>query len=149
MSVDSYNTQNYIADNQNTTTVTMPTSQMTIHGICADLIQIMIIRESVEWCGVRVAGTSNNAQIMSMGEQSKSEQLRMYDGGRLFAQSELSAGVLGSQEMLAPYPQPYEQQPAAPDQLHAYAGKSSRLQYVGAQNKIISPQETYAKYGNG
>lgn len=88
---------------------------------------------------------------MTMGEQSKSEQLRMYDSSRLFVQAELSPGALGSQELLAPYPQPYEQPAAAqPDQLHGgYAGKASRLQYVGAQNKIVSPQETYAKYGNG
>lgn len=34
MPVDSYNPQGYIAGNPNTSTVTMPTSQMSIHGIC-------------------------------------------------------------------------------------------------------------------
>lgn len=38
MSVDTYNPQTYIADSQISTPVTMPTSQMTIHGIFAYLI---------------------------------------------------------------------------------------------------------------
>ncbi|XP_039746607.1 carbohydrate-responsive element-binding protein isoform X3 [Pararge aegeria] len=127
MSVDSYNTQNYIADSQNTTTVTMPTSQMTIHG------------------------TSNNTQIMTMAEQSKNEQLRMYNNSRLFTQAELSNNILGTQEMLSSYPQnTYEQQTAAQAEqnIHGnvYAAKSSRVQYVNTQNKIIAPQETYPKY---
>ncbi|XP_045785773.1 MLX-interacting protein isoform X2 [Maniola jurtina] len=125
MSVDSYNTQNYIAGNQNTTTVTMPTSQMTIHG------------------------TSNNTQIMTMAEQSKNEQLRMYDSNRLFTQTELSNNMLGTQELLPSYPQnAYEQQTAQAEQLHGavYAGKAPRMQYVNTQNKIITPQETYSKY---
>ncbi|XP_013146033.1 PREDICTED: MLX-interacting protein [Papilio polytes] len=55
MSVDSYNPQGYIAGSQNTSAVTMPTSQMSIHG------------------------TSNNTQSMSMPEQVKGEEMRMYD----------------------------------------------------------------------
>ncbi|CAH2086553.1 unnamed protein product [Euphydryas editha] len=126
MSVDSYNPTNYIADTHNSTTVTMPTSQMTIHG------------------------TNNNTQMISMTEPTKNDHLRAYNG-RLFVSSDLSNNILGTQEMCPTFPQnTYEQQPATqPDQLHdnVYADKSPRVQFVNTQNKMITQQDTcYPKY---
>ncbi|XP_045445770.1 carbohydrate-responsive element-binding protein [Melitaea cinxia] len=124
MSVDAYNPTNYIADTQNNTTVTMPTSQMTIHG------------------------TNNNTQMMSMPEQTKNDQLRVYNG-RLFVSSDLSNNILGAQEMCPAFPQnTYEQQP---DQIpgNLYGSKSPRVQFVNTQNKIITQQDSgYPKYNS-
>ncbi|XP_046964709.1 carbohydrate-responsive element-binding protein isoform X1 [Vanessa cardui] len=127
MSVDSYNPQNYIADNQNTT-VAMPTSQMTIHG------------------------TNSNTQMIPMSEPVKNDQLRVYNG-RLFAPSELSNNILGTQEMMPSFPQnTYEQQNAThAEQMHGnvYANKSPRVQYVNTQTKILPQQDTcYPKYNS-
>ncbi|CAG9585548.1 unnamed protein product [Danaus chrysippus] len=127
MSVDSYNPQNYIAESHNTS-VTMPTSQMTIHG------------------------TSSNAQLMSINHQQiKNEQIQMYDNSRLFATAELPNNMLGQQEMLPTYSQgTYDQTVSQPEaQMHGnvYNDKTSRVQYGNSQPKIIAHQENcYPKY---
>ncbi|XP_072943386.1 MLX-interacting protein isoform X2 [Epargyreus clarus] len=128
MSVDSYTPQGYITGSQSTTTVTMPTSQMTIHG------------------------TSNNTQMVSVPEQGKSEQIPLYDSERLFNQTELANNILGSQELLPSFQtSAYEQhtvtQPDAQIHSNVYAPKTTRLQYVSAPPKIITQQEAcYPKY---
>ncbi|CAH0720762.1 unnamed protein product, partial [Brenthis ino] len=124
MSVDTYNPQNYIADSQNSTTVTMPTSQMTIHG------------------------TSNNTQIMSMPDQNKNaEQLRMYDNGRLFNSNEIPNNMLATQDMMSSFTQSAYEQSAEQLQAGVYAGKAPRVQYVNTQTKIIpQPEVCYSKY---
>ncbi|CAG4981284.1 unnamed protein product [Parnassius apollo] len=130
MSVDSYNPQGYIAESANTSTATMPTSQMTIHG------------------------TSNNTQLTSMPEQGKGEEMRMYDNGRLFTQSDLQNNILTTQEMLPTFPPTsYEQQTVSqPEpQIHnnVYVVKSPRVQYVNAQKISTQPESCYTKYNQG
>ncbi|XP_013182105.1 PREDICTED: MLX-interacting protein isoform X2 [Papilio xuthus] len=132
MSVDTYTPQGYIAGSQNTSAVTMPTSQMSIHG------------------------TSNNTQLMSMPEQVKGEEMRMYDNSRLFTQTDLPNSIMSGPEMLSAFPQSsYERTPApppdcAPPTLHAnaFVPKSPRVQFVAAQ-KISSQPDAYNKYNAG
>ncbi|XP_041976840.1 carbohydrate-responsive element-binding protein isoform X2 [Aricia agestis] len=127
MSVESYGAQNYITSVQNINTVTMPTSQMTIHG------------------------SNNSSQVISMPEPGKGEQLRMYDNGRLYNQTEMPSNIMGAQEVLPTYQtNTYETQPPAqtePILNNAYAIKSPRVQYVNAQPKIITQNDPgYPKY---
>ncbi|KPJ15034.1 MLX-interacting protein [Papilio machaon] len=130
MSVDSYNPQGYIAGSQNTSAVTMPTSQMSIHG------------------------TSNNTQLMSMPEQVKGEEMRMYDNSRLFTQTNLPNSIISGQEMHSAFPQSSYERPPAPQPdcappLHAnaFVAKSPRVQFVATQK--ISPQPDAYKYNAG
>lgn len=148
MSVDTYNPQNYIADSQNSTTVTMPTSQMTIHGICANLIFLKVAFKPRKHNLALFSGTSNNTQIMSMPDQNKNaEQLRMYDNGRLFNSNEIPNNMLASQDMMSSFTQSAYEQSTEQLQAGVYAGKAPRVQYVNTQNKIITqPEVCYPKY---
>ncbi|XP_049867161.1 MLX-interacting protein isoform X2 [Pectinophora gossypiella] len=125
MSVDTYTSQGYIGDSQ-TSTVTMPTSQMTIHG------------------------TSNNTQMMTMAGQSinqsiKNEQMRLYEDGRMFSQGEMANNMLGSQELVQ-YPGSYEQPPQQPEPMQTvYSGKLSRLQYVSSPKIVSQSEPTYTQ----
>ncbi|XP_059054369.1 carbohydrate-responsive element-binding protein isoform X2 [Achroia grisella] len=127
MSVDSYSSQGYIAGNQTSSPVTMPTSQMSIHG------------------------TSTNTQMMTMSDQTiKSEQMRMYDNGRQFIQGNLQDNMINAQEILAFAPPSYDQQGtthSGPQMNSVYMGKT-RLPYVNTP-KIVSQSEVcYSKYNN-
>lgn len=131
----------------------MPTSQMTIHGIC---LYYIILNGNIKCINLKFAifiGTNNNTQMMAMPEQTKNDQLRVYNG-RLYVSSDLSNNILGAQEMCPAFPQnTYEQQPTPqPDQIpgNLYGGKSPRVQYVNTQNKIITQQDSgYPKYNSG
>lgn len=88
---------------------------------------------------------------MPISEQNiKNEQMRMYDNGRLFAQSDLQNNMLGSQEMMSSYPPVSYEHTTQPEgqMTTVYGGKNSRLQYVTAQ-KVISQPDTYTKYNAG
>lgn len=127
MSVDAYSTQSFMSGNQSSSTLTMPTSQMSIHG------------------------TSNNTQMMSMDNQTiKNEQMRMYDNGRLFAQTEIPNNLMNAQDMLPSYQSiVYEQNAEHVDsQIHSniYSGKSNRLQYVNASKIVSQAEPCYNKY---
>ncbi|XP_050672509.1 carbohydrate-responsive element-binding protein isoform X2 [Leptidea sinapis] len=125
MSIDSYNQPSYISSSHNTTTSTMPTSQMTIHG------------------------TNNNTQIMPISQQSKNEQIRIYSNERLYSESEMSNNMLDSQEMLPTFSQAtYDGQTSnQPEQIHGniYPSKSGSVQYLNAPHKILQQTE-YSKY---
>ncbi|CAH2074106.1 unnamed protein product, partial [Iphiclides podalirius] len=130
MSLDSYNPQGYIAGCPNTSAVTMPTSQMTIHG------------------------TSNNTQLMSIPAQAKGEEMRMFDNGRLFTQTDLPNNILNTTEMLSSFSSSsFEQQPASrPEPQHhsnVYVTKSPTVQYVSAQKIPSQPETCYNKYNAG
>ncbi|KAG6449533.1 hypothetical protein O3G_MSEX006100 [Manduca sexta] len=126
MSVDSYTSQAFITVTQASTVVTMPTSQMSIHG------------------------TSNNTQMIPMPEQTiKNEQMRMFDNGRLFTQTDIQNHIIGAQEMMPYQPVNYEQTSAPTDQqMHAnvYVNKTSRLQYVNAPKIVTQSDPCYNKY---
>ncbi|KOB78715.1 MLX-interacting protein [Operophtera brumata] len=72
---------------------------------------------------------SNTQQMMPMtGQAIKNEQMRMYDNGRMFTQSELQNNMIASQEMMQPFQQiNYEQN--APSSMQNVYGKP-RLQCV-------------------
>ncbi|PZC84371.1 hypothetical protein B5X24_HaOG204945 [Helicoverpa armigera] len=131
MSVDTYSPQSFMSSNQSNSAVTMPTSQMSLHG------------------------TNNNTQMMAMAEQSikNEQQMGMYDNGRLFTQSELQNNMMNAQEMISPYqPITYEQQNTAQSdqQMHnVYVGKSSRLQYVNTPKIVTQSEPCYNKYTTG
>lgn len=126
MSAESYNTQSFITEMQNSTIATMPTSQMAIHG------------------------TSNNSQMMQISEQSiKNEQLRMYDNNRLFAQTDMQNSLISTQEMLSSfqtvgYDQHATQQADSQVQASVYTGKTNRMQYVNTPKAPVEPN--YNKY---
>ncbi|KAJ8722770.1 hypothetical protein PYW07_003950 [Mythimna separata] len=129
MSVDTYSPHSFMSSSQSNSAVTMPTSQMSLHG------------------------TNNNTQMMSMSEQTikNEQQMGMYDNNRLFSQSELQNNMMNAQEMLSPYqPISYEQQNTSQsdqNQMHnVYVGKSSRLQYVNTPK--MTQAEPY-KYNTG
>ncbi|XP_063821694.1 MLX-interacting protein isoform X2 [Ostrinia nubilalis] len=112
MSVDSYQ-QGYLGSSP----AAMPTSQMTIHG------------------------TSNNTQMLMSEESIKNEQqMRAYEGSRMFAQGEMQ-GMMGA-ELMPQYG--YEPAPAPDAPLQPYAGKA-RLQHVAAP-KIVTQPDSYYKY---
>ncbi|XP_013186536.2 MLX-interacting protein isoform X2 [Amyelois transitella] len=125
MSVDAYPAQGFMstAHAQTSSTPTMPTSQMTIHG------------------------TNNNTQMMSLSDQSvKNEQMRMYDNGRMYSQTEMQDNLINTQEMMPSYP------PASYDNATdaalggVYMGK--RLSY-GTPPKIVAQETCYnTKYSN-
>uniref|UniRef100_A0A2H1WJ47 SFRICE_002418 n=1 Tax=Spodoptera frugiperda TaxID=7108 RepID=A0A2H1WJ47_SPOFR len=131
MSVDTYSSQNFMTSSQSNTAVTMPTSQMSLHG------------------------TTNNTQMMSMAEQTikNEQQMGLYDNGRLFSQSDMQNNMMNAQEMLSPYQQiTYEQQSAtqADQQMHnVYSGKSSRLQYVNTPKLVSQTEPCYNQYNKG
>ncbi|XP_026329316.1 MLX-interacting protein isoform X2 [Hyposmocoma kahamanoa] len=121
MSVDSYSTQGYMTGNQNT--VTMPTSQMSIHGAVDD------------------------TQMLPMSEHGIKNEMRIYDNGRLFAQTDLPENMI-NQELLYTATS-YEQQTQDTVQSSAYNAKMSRVQYVTSP-KMTTQQETgYTKYNTG
>ncbi|KAM3963576.1 MLX interacting protein mondo isoform 2-T2 [Aphomia sociella] len=128
MSVDPYNSSGYVPGSQQTTAVTMPTSQMSIHG------------------------TSNNTQMISMSDQTiKSEQMRMYDNGRQYIQTDIQDNMLNAQEILSSFPPTsFEQQGATQSgsqMNNVYSGKS-RLQYVNPPKIVTQPEPCYSKYNN-
>ncbi|XP_068629575.1 MLX-interacting protein isoform X2 [Battus philenor] len=130
MPVDSYNPQGYIAGSPNTSAVTMPTSQMSIHG------------------------TSSNSQLMSVTDEVKGEEMRLYNNARLFTQTDVPSNILSAPDMLPTFPQTsFDQQAVSqPEpQLHAnlYVAKSPRVQYVNAQKITAAPETCYAKYNTG
>ncbi|XP_053625715.1 carbohydrate-responsive element-binding protein isoform X2 [Plodia interpunctella] len=124
MSVDSYPAQGFMstAHAQGTSTVTMPSSQMTIHG------------------------GNNNTQMMSMSEQTvKNEQIRMYDSGRMYNQSDMQDNMMNTQEMM-PYQQTsYGNSAQEASLAGVYMGK--RMQYVNTP-KIVTQDGCYPKYSN-
>ncbi|KAL0893817.1 hypothetical protein ABMA27_013945 [Loxostege sticticalis] len=113
MSVDTYS-QGYIGA-QSTAAVTMPTSQMSIHG------------------------TSNNTQMLMSEESIKNEQMRAYDSSRMFAQSDMQ-NMMGA-EMMPQYG--YEARPEA--QLGNVYGAKARVQHVAAPKIVTQPDSAYYK----
>lgn len=92
-------------------------------------------------------GAANDTQMLPMSEHGVKNEMRMYDNGRLFAQTELPTNMINQELMYTPTP--YEQQTQETVQSSAYNAKMSRLQYVTSP-KIATQQETgYSKYNTG
>lgn len=118
MSVDSYS-QNFVSSSQGSSAVTMPTSQMSLHG------------------------QNNNNQMLSMDQTIKNEQqMGMYDR-RLFPQTNLQNNIINTQEMLPTYqPMSYEQNTTQSDQqMHSYVAK-----YVNVPKLVSQSEPCYNKY---
>lgn len=128
MSVDSYSSQGYITASQTPSSVTMPTSQMSIHG------------------------TNNNTQMITMSDQTiKNEQMRMYDNGRQYIQTTLPQNMMNTQEMLSPFPPTsFEQHGAAQpgSQINNLYMSKTRLQYANAPKIVSQSEACYSKYNN-
>ncbi|XP_037974117.2 carbohydrate-responsive element-binding protein isoform X1 [Plutella xylostella] len=121
---DSYSQGYTVAANTNSNALTMPTSQMSIHG------------------------TNTNTQMMpSMASPSiKNERMQMYDSGRLYVQTDMQTNMqtnMMAQEVSPSYA-PAHYEPAAGDA--GYGGK--RMHYAQNTSKIVQPQENtgYTKY---
>ncbi|GBP81157.1 Carbohydrate-responsive element-binding protein [Eumeta japonica] len=130
MSVDNYSTQSYIAPTQNTTVVTMPTSQMTIQGT-----------------------SNNNASLLQTISEPlqniKNEQLQLYSNGQIYAQSDMQANIMTVQQVSPNYSTNYDQptpQPEVQLQANLYAPKTSRVQYAPPQKVIPQSEMNYNKY---
>ncbi|KAL4702530.1 hypothetical protein ACJJTC_001415 [Scirpophaga incertulas] len=115
MSVDTYSPQGYIASTQSTSTA-MPTSQMSIHV------------------------NSSNAPMLLTEESIKNEQMRAYDGSRMYTHADVPGSTLIASDVMPAYAASYEQDATQmPGPL--YGGKQASMQMTSP--KIISQSEPY------
>lgn len=85
--------------------------------------------------------------MLPMSEHGIKNEMRMFDNGRLFAQTDLPTNMINQEIMYAPTS--YEQQTQDTVQNSAYNAKMSRLQYITSP-KMATQQETgYSKYNTG
>lgn len=92
-------------------------------------------------------GAADDTQMLPMSEHGIKNEMRMYDNGRLFAQTDLPANMI-NQELLYTATS-YEQQTQDTVQSSAYNAKMSRVQYVTSP-KMTTQQETgYTKFNTG